>query len=83
MSPFTEEHRAKLRAAKLGKPKPPEHRAAISEAIRKAYADGARMGLAAALDKLTPKERDEYAVYIRSRYSRAEALIAVNREDLI
>jgi hypothetical protein len=77
------EYRAKLAAAKRGRVYTAEHRAAIGAGVRKAIAEG-RGPHIAFFAAMTDTERDLYRELTNSRkYTRAEALRAIGREDLI
>lgn len=83
--PLSDAHKAKLRAAKLGKAKSPEHKAAISAGLRR-WNDNAspsekRNGWRRLL---TDAEAQEYRdLRWRHRLSEEEALKAIGRPDLL
>lgn len=76
--PISDETRARQRAAKLGRTYGPEHRSSISAGLRRYWQ--APRGIFGAL---SAAERADYRLLKRRHYSRAAALRAIGRPDLI
>lgn len=78
---LTDQHRAALAAAKLGKPRPPEVRAKISAALSNRPDLRGAKGLTA---RLTAAEEAEYRFLTKRKGFRSrEALELIGRTDLI
>ena len=81
-APLTSEHKAKIRAAKLGGKHTPEHRAKISEGVRRACAEG--RGRWWYLRRMTEAERaDHLTLMTKGGFKSSEALAILGRADLI
>lgn len=77
---LTDQHRAAIAAAKLGKPRPPEVRAKIAAALTNRPDLRGPKGVTA---RLTAAEEADYRAIIRKKFRRAEALEMIGRPDLI
>lgn len=75
------EHKAKLRAAKLGRKHTPQHNARIAEAMRRSWVETGHRDI---FTSMSIEEHGNYRI-LRGKggFSRTEALRAIQREDLI
>lgn len=80
-APVSDETRARMRAAKLGRKHTAEHNARIAEAMRRSWVEAGHRDI---FKQMTVEQQEDYRI-LRSKggFSRAEALRSIGRADLV